>query len=150
MEGEEPENRLLRGRESILLAEDEGEIREAVAHFLIAQGYEVLKAQNGEEALRIFQTRKSDIHLLLTDIVMPKMDGFDLVKLVGPLFPDLKVVYMSGYAEGPHWPKDVLRKENFISKPFSLQMLSAKIRKCFDADGGSHPPSAPERPPALV
>jgi two-component system, cell cycle sensor histidine kinase and response regulator CckA len=120
----------LTGSETILLAEDNEQVREIVHGILEQQGYTVLVAENGEKALGLLETHTSPVHLLLTDVVMPGMNGRELYQTATRKHPDLKVLYMSGYT------RDViahhgLRKEDitFIDKPFSVKTLAAKVRE---------------------
>ncbi len=87
------------GQDTILLVEDEEAVRSFAARALRMRGYEVLEASGGEEALDIVRSRKDTIHLLITDVVMPNMDGPTLVREVKRLRPDMAVIFMSGYAE---------------------------------------------------
>ena len=91
---------LREGRETILLVEDEDGVRELAREVLQGHGYTVIEARDGESALRIVEHRRERLHLLLTDVVMPKMGGRELVRRLITRHPDVKVLYMSGY---PGW-----------------------------------------------
>lgn len=121
-----------RGSETVLLCEDEPWIRKLVATMLTRQGYHVLESQSPEQALEMAAGGGS-IDLLLTDIVMPGMNGFDLAHRVGELRPGIKILYMSGYAEthiGREWVIDP--EVPFLPKPFTAQALSEKVREAIE------------------
>lgn len=124
----------LTGKGHILLAEDEDAVRLFAARALTDKGYTVEHAQNGQEALMMLQERVEQNlpapDLLITDVVMPKMDGPTLVKEAEVLYPDLKVMYISGYAEDAF--RDMVRLEErirFLAKPFSLKVLAARVKE---------------------
>ncbi len=116
--------------ETILVVEDEDLVRVLVEEILTHTGYNVVLAANGEEALSIVADMNQRIELLLTDIIMPGMNGRDLYLKLRERFPELKVLYMSGYSDNI-----VCREENedenasFIQKPFTMQKLSEKIHQ---------------------
>ena len=124
-----------RGSETILLAEDEDIIRRMLQDFLQSIGYAVLSASNGKEALELAQKHKGEIHLLLTDIVMPKMNGFELSKQLRNLFPEIKLLFMSGYAKPADIHKMISVTNNLIDKPINLYALAVKIREILARDG---------------
>jgi two-component system cell cycle sensor histidine kinase/response regulator CckA len=118
------------GQDTILLVEDEEAVRSFAARALKLRGYTVLDAESGEAALEIVQRYADVIHLLITDVVMPNMDGPTLVRAATKLQPDIRVIYMSGYAE------DVFRRlgerteeVHFLPKPFGLKQLVAKVKE---------------------
>ncbi len=116
------------GSETILLVEDEPGVRRFVATFLRGCGYEVIESADGEEALANCATAMPD--LLLTDVVMPKMSGTELVALARSAQPALRVLFMSGYSdEVLSWPNDSPRGTAFIQKPFTLNDLTTKVRE---------------------
>jgi PAS domain S-box-containing protein len=113
---------------TILLVEDEDGVRELTARTLNLQGYRVLVAGNGQEALQVSQGFEGPIHLLLTDVVMPVMDGRSLVKQLQPQRPDMRVLYMSGYADRPLVKQFMADpKIAFLAKPFTMESLLAKV-----------------------
>jgi signal transduction histidine kinase/ActR/RegA family two-component response regulator len=118
---------LARRFETVLLVEDEDEVRELASDFLTSSGYRVIAAQDGAEALRIAQRLGQTIHLLVTDVVMPNMSGPELVKKLKRLLPDLKTVYMSGYIEQNEDCKELLEREFYLQKPFSRDMLLRQV-----------------------
>lgn len=126
---------LPRGNETILIVEDDEKVRKLAVKILENQGYEVLEAGSGEEALRIFRERKKLIHLILTDIVMPGMDGRQLVEKLKGIHQDFKVLYMSGYTDNTIAHHGVLEKGlNFIAKPLSVEGLARKVREVLDKE----------------
>jgi len=129
----ERETRLPRGGETILVVEDDNDLRALMAQALKQQGYKALEAANGEEGLLLFDKYRQEINLIVTDIVLPMMTGLELTDLLRPLCPQMKVVYVSGYPENPELKKRNLTPDgNFIPKPFSLEDLATKIRKVLD------------------
>jgi len=130
---EEP-NHLVSGSETILLVEDEEAVRNVVYEVLKGLGYRVLTAASAEEAKQIFAQAEKEVGLLLTDVVMPGENGFELYKSLSRLRPSLKVLYMSGYA------MDTLVKEGesashipLLQKPFHPKVLSQKVREILDS-----------------
>lgn len=124
---------LLTGNETILLVEDEKAVLNMTKITLERLGYTVLAANTPDEAIQICETFKAPIHLLLTDVVMPSMNGRDLSKKILKLYPDMKCLFMSGYTANVIAHRGVLDEGvNFISKPFSRQELSLKLRDTLD------------------
>ena len=118
-----------RGSETVLLVEDEPAVRRATAEFLTLQGYTVLEAKDGLDALSVAQHHGSTIHLLVTDVVMPNMSGGQLAKELAQLRPDTKLLFVSGYAGKTVLDHKVVDLEtNFLQKPYTLTQLSLKIR----------------------
>ncbi len=104
-------------------------VRNTVSKYLNKYGYNALTAANGEEALRICKEHKGPIHLLLTDVIMPGMNGKELAKRAKELRPDLKVLFMSGYTDKAIVKHGVLEEGIvFIQKPFTHQGLAWKLR----------------------
>jgi two-component system cell cycle sensor histidine kinase/response regulator CckA len=124
-----------RGSETILLVEDEDEVRTVLHQILVSRGYRVLQAGSGEEALVISRLHRGSIHLLLTDVTMPEMKGPELAQRLRGERPLTRVVFMSGYNEellsdgGPASPVS-------MQKPFSPQTLSETVRLVLDAAAG--------------
>ncbi len=131
---DETDDSLPRGNETVLLAEDEQEVRLLAHRLLSQQGYRVLEATNGEEALRVAQDYAGEkIHLLLTDVVMPQMGGKELADQLKILRPDVKVLYVSGYTDNAIVHQGVLDPgTHFLQKPFSPKTLSDKVREVLD------------------
>ena len=124
----------LRGSETILVVEDEDEVRDVVLQALGINGYSVLQACDGREALAIADRQPGPIHLLVTDVVMPHMNGRELAEQLAPRRPEMKVLYMSGYTN------DFVRSQPagdqqpaFLQKPFSCETLGQKVRGVLDA-----------------
>jgi len=125
--------RLPRGGETILVVEDENDLRTLMAQALNRQGYKTLEAANGEEGLLLFDKYRQEINLVVTDVVMPRMTGFELTDLLLPLYPQMKVIYISGYPDNPDLQQRNLNPDaNFIPKPFSLEDLATKVRRVLD------------------
>ncbi|HKE24279.1 MAG TPA: chemotaxis protein CheB [Bryobacteraceae bacterium] len=123
------------GTETILLVEDERAVRELERRFLEMRGYKVLEASDGREALRISRTHQEPIHLLITDVVMPKMSGREVALQLASERPDMKVLYMSGHTEEAIVDHGVLQEGmEFLQKPFQQEDLMRRVRKILDAD----------------
>ncbi len=115
---------------SILLVEDSGVVRALVKNILSLGGFAVLDAGGGEEALRIARTREASIDLVLTDVVMPRMSGRELVRRLREVRPGLRILFMSGYAEDNIGRDGGLPAGTFfIPKPFTPDTLLAKVRE---------------------
>jgi two-component system, cell cycle sensor histidine kinase and response regulator CckA len=126
--------RLPRGEETILVVEDDRAVRKVVRTVLERQGYNVLAVANGGEALLVGKTCSHSIDLLLTDLVMPRMGGRELNDRLLPLRPALKVVYVSGYADGAFVHDDrVDSKLVFLQKPVAAELLLCTVRDVLDA-----------------
>ena len=118
------------GQDTILLVEDEEAVRSFAARALRMRGYNVLEASGGEEALEIVKEQAGSIDLIITDVVMPNMDGPTMVRNVKVLHPDLPVIFMSGYAEEAFRKNDQSSEDiHFLPKPFGLKQLAAKVKE---------------------
>jgi len=125
---------LPQGNETILLVEDDEMVRRLAREVLKTSGYQVLEAASGSAARKVCEQNKEVIHLLLTDVVMPGMSGREVVNRLLPLHPEMRVLYMSGYAENAIVHHGVLDEGiNFIQKPFSPQALALKVREVLDS-----------------
>jgi two-component system, cell cycle sensor histidine kinase and response regulator CckA len=121
---------LLRGDETILVVEDNEEVRKVTARILKMQGYRVLEASNEDDAFSICSQHDGPIHLMETDVVMPKMYGPELAKRVSSLYPEMMVIYMSGYVENVISHHGILEKGmEYIQKPFTVNELARKVRE---------------------
>jgi hypothetical protein len=121
------------GTETVLLVEDEQGLRELVGEILEENGYRVLSAENPAKAIEAAEGYHGAIHLLLTDVVMPQMNGPDLARRVKALRPDVRVLYMSGYTEDAIAHRGVLEEgASLISKPFTQESLTRKLRELLD------------------
>ena len=122
------------GQDTILLVEDEEAVRSFAARALRMRGYNVLEASGGEEALEIVKAGASKIDLIITDVVMPNMDGPTMVRNVKLTNPDLPVIFMSGYAEEAFRRNDQSSEDiHFLPKPFGLKQLAAKVKEVLSA-----------------
>lgn len=116
-----------RRSKTILIAEDEDSVRELASEFLRAAGYTVLTAENGVEALAVAKRAEDPIHLLLTDVVMPKLRGPELAERLRRLRPEIGIVYMSGYLEYDRGNGEFVDDGFFLQKPFSRDTLVRKV-----------------------
>jgi two-component system cell cycle sensor histidine kinase/response regulator CckA len=129
---------VLQGKETILLVEDEKNLRTLTRNLLELYGYSVLDAENGSDALTISRQTRSTIHLLLTDIVMPEIGGRALAQKLSKERPDMKVVYMSGYTGQTIGGQAVLNPGAFfLQKPFTRENLARKIREALEVSDGA-------------
>jgi len=122
-----------RGHETVLLVEDEAAVRASTCEFLSQCGYTLILAENGEDALRASREYHGPIHLLISDVVMPKMSGPQMAAQLAAERPNMKTLFLSGYAETTilrHGNIDVTAQ--FLSKPFSLSSLGIKIREILE------------------
>jgi PAS domain S-box-containing protein len=123
------------GHETVLLVEDEPSVLIPIARLLRRQGYTVLTASNGEEAISIAQTHQRAMHVLLTDVILPKLSGTIVAERLTALYPDLKVIFTSGYAATTTDHDDLSTgRSAFLPKPFSHAELAQKVRAVLDAN----------------
>jgi two-component system cell cycle sensor histidine kinase/response regulator CckA len=121
------------GTETILLVEDEPLVRELTARGLRARGYTVLEAENGAAALRLARRRSGDIHLLITDVVMPQMGGKPAADRLRKARPGIQVLFISGYTENAIVRQGMLEKGvSYLQKPFSMAALIGAVREALD------------------
>lgn len=119
---------------TILLVEDEELVRELLCEMLQLEGYCVLEAAQGYDALALCAQQDGVIDLLVTDVVMPHMNGYDLAGRLATVYPDMRVLLMSGYVgEAPERYHNLPRHTVFLQKPFTPDVLTAKVRDAFDA-----------------
>jgi CheY-like chemotaxis protein len=124
------------GTETILLVEDNEMVRTLTCEILKRQGYTVVEAQHGADALDIARRYHGPIHLLLTDVVMPEMSGPELVSRLAPHRPQMKIVYMSGYTADAIDHQGMLDGGiEFLPKPIGLDTLVRKLREVLDGRG---------------
>jgi CheY-like chemotaxis protein len=126
-------DRLERGSERVLVVEDQDGVREVVTDILRRHGYSVVPARNAEEAQQLARQNRDPFHLIITDVVMPHMGGRELAAAVASQQPEIKVLFMSGYADrtiqqNEEWTSD----EAFIQKPFTAHALLHKVRAVLD------------------
>src|SRR5436309_13505496 len=130
-----PTSRDLTGVGTVMLVEDEDPVRIFGARALRNKGYKVLEAKSGEAAVELFQTAEGPSDLLITDVVMPNMDGPALVREVREIHPDMKVIFISGYTEGAFRQRlDTDSDIHFLPKPFSLKQLAGKVKEVISGE----------------
>jgi len=121
------------GSETVLIVEDEAALRSLGQEILRDQGYKVLAAGSGGEALELARFHKAPIHLLVTDVVMPGMDGPELASHLLPLHPEARCLYMSGYTDDAILRRGVLEEGMpFLQKPFTIDAFALKVREVLD------------------
>jgi two-component system, cell cycle sensor histidine kinase and response regulator CckA len=122
------------GHEKILLVEDEDAVRSVAARVLLNQGYTIVQARHGQEALTLLEDLGETLDLVLTDVVMPDMSGPALAEQLRARWPSLRLLYMSGYAAGDKFPPGAEQAgDSFLQKPFSAEDLVRKVREVLDA-----------------
>jgi CheY-like chemotaxis protein len=122
------------GTETLLLVEDEAAVRSSVRRLLEWHGYTVLEARNGAEALRVYEAHEEGVDLVLTDVVMPEMGGHELVERLRARRPDLRVLFMSGYAERAFISNGSMPAgTGYLEKPFTVETLMRRLRQVLDA-----------------
>jgi two-component system, cell cycle sensor histidine kinase and response regulator CckA len=121
-------------KETLLLVEDESAVRESVRRLLEGQGYTVIEARDGAEALRLYDRNATGIDLVLTDVTMPGIGGLELVQQLRARRPDLRVVFMSGYADKALATNGAIPHHTaYIEKPFNVKTLVQRLREVLDA-----------------
>ena len=124
---------LVGGSETVLLAEDEEQVRKITTLLLETLGYRVLEAESGQEALRLFEASREKIDLLMTDVVMPDLSGREVAEALRARNPGLKVLFQSGYVDDTVVRWGILHAEvDFLKKPFTLDVLAKKVREMLD------------------
>jgi two-component system, cell cycle sensor histidine kinase and response regulator CckA len=120
------------GGETILVVEDAEEIRRLVCGMLVLQGYNCLAAADGVDALELIEDGAAEVHLVLTDMVMPRMKGAELARHVARVRPDVRIMLMSGFSDDPVVRSLERAPSVFIAKPFTAAALCAKVREVLD------------------
>jgi two-component system cell cycle sensor histidine kinase/response regulator CckA len=125
-------------RETILLVDDHPSVRKLLGSILKSEGYSVLEAGSGAEALELCRQYQNKIHLLLTDIIMPEMQGHALAEHIISLRPAIQILYMSGYVEPQAFQRlQPQGQDHFLKKPCDMQELSRKVRRLLDDSASS-------------
>jgi two-component system cell cycle sensor histidine kinase/response regulator CckA len=121
-------------RETILLVDDEAQVRAFLAKVLGITGYRVMVAADGEDALSMSEGFGGTIHLLITDVMMPNMNGKELADRLCALRPEIKVLFISGYRRADLWPDDVCEDvTDWLPKPFTPTQFHSKVREILDS-----------------
>jgi len=121
------------GPETLLIVENESAIRTLLQVALSRNGYTVLTAESGREALELVRNHTGTIHLLITDVIMPDMDGPELVRHLSTIRPDTRTLFMSGYMDDTLGERGILATNaNFIQKPFSPRTIAQRVREILD------------------
>ncbi len=122
-----------KGDETILFVEDDDLVRKLNLKILTQLGYEVIHAENGKSAIEVAEAFEGEIALLITDVIMPEMNGEELASRIAQIKPGIKVLFTSGYTEDVISPYGVLDEGiHFIGKPYKPQQLAEKIRELLD------------------
>jgi two-component system, cell cycle sensor histidine kinase and response regulator CckA len=116
-------------RQTILLVDDEMAVRKYLSRSLAKEGYRVLEAADGEDALAKSDGFKGEIHLLVTDVMMPVMNGKDLADRLCVMRPDIKVLFISGYSRADIWPDVCEDVTDWLAKPFTADQFHRKVRQ---------------------
>ncbi len=138
LNNDEVKKEIPRGNETILLVEDEEIVRNSTARMLECQGYKVYKADEGKRAIELAENMDGDIDLIVTDVIMPQMNGKAVVEHMLKKKSDLKVLYISGYTDKTIIAQGILDSDaQFLQKPYTLENLNNKIRSIFDSNGNA-------------
>jgi len=130
---EPPSRSLYRGTETILLVEDDDAVRKVASRILTQSGYSVLEAAAPREAIKLCEDHR-DIHLMLTDMVMPQMNGYELAKVITAKAPQMKVIFMSGYTDNAITRQDILKPGTvLLEKPLIVETVLRKIKEVLEA-----------------
>jgi two-component system cell cycle sensor histidine kinase/response regulator CckA len=123
----------LRGSETVLVVEDEPSVRALAVRILRERGYTVIEASNGKDALRTAHEYAGEIHLVLTDVVMPEMNGKVLVSQIKAARPGIRALFVSGYTDNAVVHHGILEPSvAFLQKPFAGNVLASKVREVID------------------
>lgn len=132
-----------RGTETLLFVEDDAMIRHIYTRYLRQRGYNVLEAQHGKEAFDVYENYQGHIHMMITDVVMPELNGRQLGELVSMRHPQLKVLYISGFTRDAILQRGILRADMpFLEKPFGREELAMRVRQLLDISRSPPIPSA--------
>jgi CheY-like chemotaxis protein len=128
------------GGEVLLVVEDEPSVRAPICRMLRNLGYFVLEADHGEHALQVMHEHHSPVHLVISDVMMPEMDGTELVAQLRSWYPAMRVLFISGYsAQYLEAKGDTVHGSAFLAKPFSLEVLARRVRELLDAEWSEQP-----------
>ena len=141
-DSEPSENSILHGSETVLIVEDDDAVRECTVELLSSIGYEVLPAVNGEEALALAARHPGKIALMISDVVMPHMNGVKLAAALAKSQPNIKVVFVSGHPQNLVRRKGVKTTSQFLQKPYLFSLLATKLRETMSR----RPTDTPQRP----
>ncbi|HEX2251070.1 MAG TPA: response regulator [Gemmatimonadales bacterium] len=123
---------------SVLVVDDEAAVRRFAARVLQREGFEVLEAADGVEALELVKTGQPTVDVVVSDIVMPRLNGVELMEALAPIRPDLPVILMSGYATAALSELGIATPCSILMKPFQAERLLAEVQRCLARrDGGS-------------
>ncbi len=118
---------------TVLIAEDEEIVRNLLARTLWAEGYRTLEARDGSMALHMARLSRPHLHLVITDIVMPNLDGRQLGRCLGIECPEVPIIYISAFPPGDLFSRDAPAGSRFLQKPFSAEELQDAVRSCLSA-----------------
>ena len=122
-----------RGSETVLVVEDEDLVRKLMRTILESRGYAVLDARGGDEGFQVCRNHQGPIHVLITDVVMPRMNGKEVAKRLRSIYPDIRVLYVSGYTADAIDQRGVLETGiQFLQKPFTPLVLTNRVRELLD------------------
>ena len=116
--------------QTVLIADDEEPVRRVASRLLARNGYDVREAANGAEALQMLAEGRGNIHVLVTDIIMPEMGGLELARRVSADFPDLPILLISGYSDSQELGQSIPSHLDLLQKPFSGTELTAAVTRC--------------------
>ena len=122
---------------SVLVVDDETAVRRFAVRVLDRDGYDVLEATDGAEALEVVQSQKAPIDVVVSDIVMPRLNGVELMQALSLSHPDLPVILMSGYATAALSELGIATPCSILTKPFPAERLLAEVHRCVRGRGGS-------------
>jgi DNA-binding NtrC family response regulator len=122
------------GSETILLIEDLAELREMIATILRSKGYKVLQARDGADAVNLAGSHFAPIDLIVTDVIMPKLNGPEAIRQIRMRRPSVKAIYITGYSDQVLTDEELFSNSLTIEKPFQPDTLLAKIREILDQD----------------
>lgn len=143
-DAEKPEIAAPRGSETILLVEDEESVRELVRDYLAGTGYHVLEANDGVQAIEVAEAHKGPIHILVTDVVMPRLSGRELASRIATQRAKIKLLFISGYTDDSIFRHGVLEGGvAYLQKPFNLKAIAQKIREVLDGAPAASPDLTP-------